>query len=77
MCRPHWYALPRIMREAISDAWRERRLRDWSANCLTARTFLRDLARDQQLARAEGRNPVTPERAAQLRDRILGERSDA
>lgn len=40
MCRPHWFALPRPLRQAISSAWKERRLADWSANCLEARRVL-------------------------------------
>ena len=40
MCREHWFALPRPLRAAITSAWKERRLRDWSANCLEARAFL-------------------------------------
>lgn len=40
MCRPHWFAVPRPLRLAISAAWKERRIRDWSANCLEARSFL-------------------------------------
>jgi hypothetical protein len=39
MCRPHWYATPHLLREAISLAWKERRIRDWSANCLSARSY--------------------------------------
>jgi hypothetical protein len=40
MCRPHWFALPRPLRTEINAAWREGRIRDWSANCLSARSFL-------------------------------------
>lgn len=40
MCRAHWFALPRILRTEISSAWREGRIRDWSANCLSARGYL-------------------------------------
>ena len=39
MCRAHWFATPIHLRRAISDAWRERRIRDWSANCLEARSY--------------------------------------
>lgn len=39
MCRPHWFATPRPLREAISAAWKDRRIRDWSAHCLEARNF--------------------------------------
>lgn len=61
MCRDHWFALPRPLREAIGSAWREGRIRDWSANCLEARSFLAN-------------NPDPQARNAELRDRILGER---
>ena len=61
MCRAHWYATPVHLRRAIGDAWREGRIRDWSANCLEARNF--------HAGRAN--------RAAALRDRQLGERTDA
>ncbi len=61
MCRDHWYKVPRPLRLEISAAWKEGRIRDWSANCLEARRFL----------------STTPDRAAQLRDRLLGERTDA
>jgi hypothetical protein len=39
MCRDHWYATPRPLRQEISAAWKEGRIRDWSANCLSARSF--------------------------------------
>lgn len=39
MCRAHWFGTPVGLRRAISDAWRERRIRDWSANCLEARSY--------------------------------------
>ena len=61
MCRAHWFALPKPLREAISLTWKQRRLADWSANCLEARTFL--AARET--------------RTAQVRDRMLGEGVDA
>lgn len=64
MCRPHWFALPRPLREAINSAWRERRIRDWSVNCLEARRFLAG-------------HPDPQERNAALRDRIIGERTEA
>jgi hypothetical protein len=66
MCRDHWFALPRPLRAEINAAWREGRIRDWSANCLAARNFLATAA--DPAAQATG-----------LRDRILGEheRTDA
>lgn len=70
MCRAHWFRLPRPLREAIGQAWRDRRIRDWSANCLEARGYL---ARADQPAT----NPVTPQRAYDLQARMLGERNDA
>ncbi|MDB5663416.1 MAG: hypothetical protein JWN59_1754 [Sphingomonas bacterium] len=42
MCRPHWFRTPRLLREAISAAWAEKRIRDWSAACLEARRWHRD-----------------------------------
>jgi hypothetical protein len=42
MCRPHWYQTPRLLRETISEAWRAKRFRDWSAACLEARRWHRD-----------------------------------
>ena len=39
MCSAHWLATPIHLRRAISDAWRERRIHDWSANCLEARSL--------------------------------------
>ncbi|MDH4743128.1 hypothetical protein OMP43_03745 [Sphingomonas sp. CBMAI 2297] len=70
MCRPHWFALPRPLRQAISSAWKERRLADWSANCLEARRLL---ATTQAPAT---RTTVTPERAFEMNARITGERID-
>jgi hypothetical protein len=46
MCRPHWFALPRNLRLEIGAAWKERRIRDWSANCLAARTYLARTAQE-------------------------------
>lgn len=40
MCRAHWFAVPYRLRQAISAAWKERRIRDWSANCFEARSYL-------------------------------------
>ncbi len=40
MCRPHWFELPRLIRQEINAAWKEGRIRDWSSLCLQARSFL-------------------------------------
>jgi hypothetical protein len=61
MCRAHWFGTPAPLRRAISDAWKERRIRDWSANCLNARNY----------------HATTADRTAAMRDRQLGERNDA
>lgn len=76
MCRDHWYALPRPLRLEITASWKARRLRDWSANCLEARRFLRDNPTGKHEPASPAPAPVTPERAAELRDRIRGERTD-
>jgi hypothetical protein len=47
MSRPHWFAVPYPLRQAINAAWKEGRIRDWSANCLEARSYL---ARSSDLA---------------------------
>lgn len=39
MCRAHWFGTPIQLRRAISDAWREKRIKDWSTNCLEARNY--------------------------------------
>ncbi|WP_156680041.1 hypothetical protein [Sphingomonas profundi] len=39
MCRPHWLRTPRHLRDAINSAWADRRLEDWSAAILEARTW--------------------------------------
>ena len=39
MCRSHWFQTPRDLRQAISSAWAEKRLRDHSANVLAARAW--------------------------------------
>lgn len=61
MCRAHWFGTPVHLRRAISDAWREKRIKDWSANCLEARKY----------------HATKAERAANVRERQLGERMDA
>ncbi len=71
MCRPHWFALPGPLRQAISSAWKERRLADWSANCLEARRVLATAP-----VAAATRTTVTPERAFEMNARITGERID-
>lgn len=66
MCRPHWYALPRQLAHAIGAAWKEGRIRDWSAHCLEARNFL---------ATAEPAPPrVSSEEAYARTARMMGER---
>jgi hypothetical protein len=57
MCRAHWLALPRHLREEISSAWKQRRVAHWSANVLEARVFLAP--------------KIT--RSAEICDRLLGE----
>jgi hypothetical protein len=42
MCLSHWRRTPRMLREAISSAWKDRRIKDWSNNCLEARRWHRD-----------------------------------
>ncbi|ATI54480.1 hypothetical protein [Sphingomonas melonis] len=44
MCLAHWNATPIHLRRAISAAWKEGSIRDWSANCLEARTYHADTA---------------------------------
>ncbi|WP_019833803.1 hypothetical protein [Sphingomonas sp. PR090111-T3T-6A] len=42
MCRAHWFATPKPLREAITDTWARRRedgLGPWSTNVLEARKF--------------------------------------
>ncbi|RDE04666.1 hypothetical protein [Sphingomonas aracearum] len=68
MCRPHWFALPRPLRQAINAAWKERRIHEWSANCLEARSFL---ARSAEPAPA-----VSAQRSYQLQAAMLGERPE-
>ncbi|HEY0624645.1 hypothetical protein [Sphingomonas sp.] len=67
MCRAHWFRLPAPLRRAISDAWKEGRIRDWSANCLEARSFIAGVRREPQ-------PETSPERAYELQARMLGER---
>jgi hypothetical protein len=41
-CREHWFALPKPLRDAIWETWRNRArdgMRAWSANVLEARKF--------------------------------------
>jgi hypothetical protein len=69
MCRDHWYATPRHLREAIAEAWATGRIRDWSALCLEARGF-----------HAQHPEPVDEAIAAKslaLHHRIIGEGADA
>lgn len=40
MCRPHWFQVPKPLREAINQTWAAGQIRAWSANCLEARSFL-------------------------------------
>ncbi len=47
MCRDHWFAVPRPLRQAITESWREKRIRDWSANCLEARNYHARLQRER------------------------------
>lgn len=72
MCRDHWYQVPRPLRLAITSAWKERRIHDWSANCLEARRLLAAGA-----ARPEPTPTTSPQRAYELQARMLGERTDA
>jgi len=39
MCRAHWFATPIHLRRAISDAWKARRMTEWSGHCFEARAF--------------------------------------
>lgn len=39
MCLAHWFATPIHLRREISACWKERRITDWSANCLEARAY--------------------------------------
>lgn len=77
MCRDHWYAVPRPLRLEISKAWKERRIRDWSANRFEAIRFLRENPTGKQEPAVPAVASVTPERSAKLRDRLLGERAEA
>ena len=76
MCRPHWFAVPKPLRDAIGTAWKDRRIRDWSANCLEARRILANPTGKHEPAPPAPAS-VIPARAAELRNRLLGERSDA
>jgi hypothetical protein len=39
MCLSCWRRTPRLLREAIKQAWAEKRIRDWSSACLEARRW--------------------------------------
>lgn len=77
MCRDHWYAVPRPLRLEISKAWKERRIRDSSINRLEAIRYLRDNPVGNLEPVAPVVASVTPERSAELRVRLLGERAEA
>lgn len=72
MCRPHWFSLPKPLRDAISESWKAGRISEWSGHCLEARNFHRDGA---AAATRRARPSITPQRSAQLIDRITGERN--
>lgn len=72
MCRSCWARTPRLLREAIVEAWENGRIREWSEVCLTARTWHRDNPRPT----GGGQDRVSPERSQQLQRRLLGERDD-
>ena len=40
MCRPHWFQVPKPLRDAIGQTWASGQIRAWSANCLEARRVL-------------------------------------
>ena len=77
MCRDHWYATPRPLRQAISESWRAGRIREWSGHCLEARGFhaQHPAPVDEVIGELPGR--IAPERAFELQQRLLGERIDA
>lgn len=39
MCRAHWFGTPATLRRAISDAWKAKRITEWSSHCLEARKY--------------------------------------
>ena len=59
LCRPHWFALPRELRQAISATWAARAksgLAPWSANVLEARRYLANNTPAALAARITGEN---------------------
>lgn len=68
MCRPHWFATPKPLRDAINEAWANRRMREWSAHCLEARAF--HAGRSEEPAR------VSPQHCYEVQRRMLGERPE-
>lgn len=73
MCRAHWFALPRHLRQAISESWAAKRIQDWSANCLEARNFIvRQIPGHPAHTAA-----VSAQQSYEMQQRLLGERPDA
>ena len=70
MCRPHWFALPYHLRREITAAWKDGRIREWSALCLQARGLA---AIDATPPRTR---TATPQQAFDMQARMLGERND-
>lgn len=68
MCRTHWYALPWQLRTEINASWREKRIRDWSANCLEARRLLSGGTATPLAPR------VSAQEAFERNQRMMGER---
>lgn len=68
MCRAHWFATPKPLRDAISESWKAGRFREWSGHCLEARRF------HAGSPPAPAAPAVTPERFQERQAQMLGER---
>ena len=68
MCRAHWFATPKPLRDAINESWKAGRYREWFGHCLDTRRF-----HAGQPAPAPA-PAVTPERFQARQAQMLGER---
>lgn len=57
MCRPHWFQLPRPLRDAINQSWAGGQIRAWSAHCLEARAYLNSKSAATRADRITGDRP--------------------